>query len=327
MKKIINYINEILPNPSSKILANRLFIIILITLSIDGWFFGVKEGFICVITAFVCYLCNLEYSSKKIIFSRTIHIYLLSIVSIVLGTINPLYISIIAPLYTFFLVIFEKDDYHKGMPIFFLPLVMYVLSLNLSLDFIFQRNITILIGIIVALIANIWAWPSKESKNLIPGQKYFFSSYKIKYALRKSVGVSFILIVGGYFGEGAAIWGTYLFLILHSPIDTAIFPKVRERIGGTILGGILYIPLGYMIKSKSLIYILAILALYLALIFIGQCYYIAVSFITLNVLLYSVGTFPFEIILTQRLIFAILGGGVAFIVSILIPLKKHPFAI
>lgn len=122
--------------------------------------------------------------------------------------------------------------------------------------------------------------------------------------------------------EGILLWGAYLFLVFHSPIDTDIFPKVSKRIGGTILGGLLYLPLRYFAGSKIIVYILSFAALYLVFIFIGQCYVTAVTFITLNLLLSSVGALTLEAVLGQRFIFTILGGGMAVLVSLLIPLEE-----
>lgn len=325
MKSFVNSIKKILPTPILKTLADRLFLITLATLILDGWLFGIEEGFICVVTALLCYLCNLEFCNKKGLLSRGVHLFLLSIISILLGAVNSSYIPIISPLYTFFLVIFERDEYHRGVPMFFLPLTIHLLSLGLPLNLIFQRSISISIGVAVALVANLWIWPSKSGEEALPEKREIFSSPRIKYSLRKSVGVAFVLMVGRLIGGSVAVWAAYLFLILHGPIDNDIFPKVGKRIGGTILGGLLYLPLGYLIESKTLIYILAVAALYFAFLFIGQCYFTAVTFITLNTLLYSVGTFSFEAVLSQRLLFAVLGGVAALAVSLLIPLKEEAF--
>ncbi|MCS5422829.1 MULTISPECIES: hypothetical protein [Psychrilyobacter] len=97
--------------------------------------------------------------------------FLLSIISILLGAVNSSYLLIISPLYTFFLVIFERDEYHRGIPMFFLPLTIHLLSLGLPLNLIFQRSTSIFLGVAVALVANLWIWPSKSGEEALPEKR------------------------------------------------------------------------------------------------------------------------------------------------------------
>ena len=327
MKKIINFIEKKMPSPPLKIVADRLFIISIVSLSLGGFFFNEGEGFICLLSSLLFYLSNLKFNTKKRVLSNGIRLFLLSIISVLLGTINPLYIPLVTPVYTFFLVIFERDKQHRKLPMFFLPLGIHLMSVGFPLDFIFQRVGSIFIGIIIALVAKFFIWPSKGDEEIRSGKENFFSSLNIKYTLRKSIGIALVIIIGKFIGvkEGVPLFSAYLFLILHSPIDTEIFPKVSKRIWGTILGGLFYLPLTYFIESKILIYILSFGALYLIFIFMGQCYVTTVTFITLNALLSSVGVVSFETILSQRFLFVILGGGIALAISLLIPLKEEFF--
>jgi len=323
MKKIIDPIKKTLPPPALKTMADRLFFIALTAFTLGGLSFGIRDAFISVITSLFFYLCSLEGYSKKDLLSRGGRLFLLSVISVLLSTINFSYMLVIAPLYTFFLVVFERDDYHKGIPMFFLPLTVHLLSLGLPFNLIIQRISSASIGIIVALAAQLWIWPSGNKSDLPHKRSDLFCPLKTRYALRKSIGVLFILMTGRVIGNNLAVWSSYFFLILHSPVDTDILPKVGKRIGGTIMGGLLFLPLEYFIGSPPLIYLLAVVSLYFALLFIGHCYFTAVTFITLNILLYTTQTLPFEAVFKQRFFLAILGGAVALAVSFLLPMKKE----
>lgn len=341
MKKIKLSIERILPPLVFKKLADRIFLIALLCIILGSSLFSLNEGFVSAIAALAIYLGSMGIKDRSHLVLRTIYTTFFSLLSILLGALAPMELLFTVPIYTFFLVFLEQEEYHRGIPTFFLPLSVLFLSLEIPMILIPGRGVSVLIGVLVALVAHTFIWPSK-TKNEIPKKTnrsssmsppsfreiYInfkfnnnFNSLKLMYSLRKSLGLSLIFLIGFFLGRDIAAGGAFLFLILHSSIDDIILPKSVRRLKGTILGGLIYIPLGYFIESKPLIFVLAMLALYIGFLFLQHCYSTAVTFLTLNFLLFSVGHASFEKVITLRLLFVFLGGGVALIMSLLIPLK------
>ncbi len=318
MKSLKNFIRERVPHPAVKKLADRLFIIILSGLTLSGYFLGIEEGFICGITALILYMSNIEVGCTRGLAQRKGGFVILSLISISLAALNTLYLPIFSLLYTFFLVYTERDDYYRGVPMYLTPLALHLLSLGISVEEIPRRVFSIFVGVLIAFISQKVLWPV-EKREVI--RKEIGRTIRFRYALRMALGVGAGLMLGRYMGRNLEVWVAYTFIILHLPIDDEIPPKVIKRIGGTVLGGVLYFLMAYRIDSKVLVYLLAAVTLYLGLLFLQSCYFTAVTFITLNFLLYSEGVAPFDFIIKQRILMVLLGGGMAVAVSILLPMK------
>jgi len=319
MRFLSKFIRDRVPHPAVKIMADRLFIITLCGLTFSGYFLGIEEGFICGITALLLYLSNIEIGCSRGLAERKGKFAILSLISVVLASLNTPYHLIISIFYTFFLVFIERDDYYRGIPMFLIPLTIHLLSIGITLEGIPSRLLSIFIGVLLAFIAQKTLWPVERRESV---KIEIDRGIRFRYALRIALGVGTGLVVGRYIGRNLEHWLAYTFIILHLPIDGEILPRVIKRLGGTVLGGFIYFIAAYEIHSRLLIYILAAGALYLAFLFMQSCYFTAVTFITLNFLLYSAGMASFDFLIRQRILLAVLGGGIAMIISILIPMEK-----
>lgn len=318
MEFLSGFIRDRLPHPAVKSMADRLFIITLSGLTFTGYFMGLQEGFICGITALLLYLSNIEIGCSRGLMERKGRFIALFFLSVALAALETPYLPILSFLYTFFLVFIERDDYYRGIPMFLTPLAIHLLSIGIPVEGIPLRILSLFIGVLIAFISQRTLWPVARVATV----RVEVDRARVRYALRVALGVGIGLVLGNYIGEGLEPWLAYTFIILHLPIDDQILPRVIRRLGGTILGGVLYFIITYGIDSKFAIYVLAAGALYLSFLFIKNCYFTAVTFITLNFLLYSAGRFPFIFLMKQRLVLALLGGGIALIISVLIPMKK-----
>lgn len=318
MRFLEEFIRKRVPYPAVKVMADRLFIITLSGLTFSGYFLGIEEGFICGITALILYLSNIEIGCSRGLAQRKGGFMVLSLISVLLATINKPYLPILSLLYTFFLVYTERDDYYRGVPMFLTPLAIHLLSIGTSVEEVPKRIFSIFLGTLIAFISQRVLWPVERREAV---RQEAGRAIRSRYALRMSLGVGAGLILGRYMGRNLEAWLAYTFIILHLPIDDEILPKVMKRVGGTVLGGVLYFLLAYRIDSKPIVYLLAAATLYLGFLFLQSCYLTAITFITLNFLLYSAGVAPFEFIIKQRVLMALLGGGMAVAVSILLPMK------
>ncbi len=319
MEFLSRFIRDRVPHPAVKTMADRLFIVTLSGLTFSGYFLGIEEGFICGITALLLYLSNIEIGCIRGLAERKGKFVVLSLISVLLALLNTPYLPVITFIYTFFLVFIERDDYYRGVPMFLTPLTIHLLSIGTTVERMPVRLLSISMGVLIAFIAQKALWPVKRVERV---KVEVDRSIRFRYALRSALGVGAGLIVGGYIGRNLEVWIAYTFIILHLPIDGEILPKVIKRVGGTVLGGLLYFIVTCEINSKILIYMLAAGALYLAFLFMQSCYFTAVTFITLNFLFYSAGRLPFDFLIKQRILLALFGGGIAVAVSVLLPMKE-----
>lgn len=319
MRFLAKFISNRVPHPAVKVMADRLFIITLSGLTLSGYLLGIEEGVICGITALILYMSSIEIGCSRGLARRNGGLMVLSVISVSLAALKNPYLPILSLLYAFFLVYIERDDYYRGVPMFLTPLAIHLLSMGVSPEKIPGRLSSIFVGVVIAFISQKVLWPV-ERREVV--RKDTDRAIRFRYALRMSLGVGGGLMLGRYMGRNLEVWLAYTFIILHLPIDDEILPKVIKRVGGTVLGGALYFLLAYRIDSKPIIYLLAAGTLYLGFLFMQSCYLTAVTFITLNFLLYSAGMAPFDSIIKERILMAMVGGGMAVAVSILLPMKE-----
>ncbi|GLI57012.1 hypothetical protein PM10SUCC1_25260 [Propionigenium maris DSM 9537] len=319
MRSLMKFIGGRIPHPAVKAMADRLFIITLSGLTLSGYLLGIEEGFICGITALILYMSNIEIGCSRGLAQRKGGFMMLSLISVSLAALKGPYLPLLSLLYTFFLVYTERDDYYRGVPMFLTPLAIHLLSMGISPEKVPGRIFSIFVGVLIAFTSQKVLWPVERRE---VARQEAGRAIRFRYALRMSLGVGAGLMLGRYMGRSLEAWMAYTFIILHLPIDDEILPKVMKRVGGTVLGGVLYFLMAYRIDSKLIAYLLAAVALYLAFLFMRSCYLTAVTFITLNFFFYSAGMAPFGFLIKQRILLALLGGGIAVAVSVLLPMKE-----
>ncbi len=121
-------------------------------------------------------------------------------------------------------------------------------------------------------------------------------------------------------------------MMIHSPLTKNLAPKAWERLSGTVLGALVYVPLGLILgymDSPMLVSVttwsLVIVSLYMILVYLEHNYTVATAFIMLLILAVSVGPFNREIVeavFMPRLWFTLIGGAAMILLGFLIPLHE-----
>ena len=154
--------------------------------------------------------------------------------------------------------------------------------------------------------------------------QYLFSNLRIlfntnslttRYALRSAIAATLALFIFKWFHIDHGYWLPFSVMIVIQPYFGATFKKARDRVIGTLLGGLagsllLHLPAGLHIK-EGILFLTFILMVY----FIKRQYAIAVFIITLNlVLLFNIELAYNNTLMVTRALCTI-GGSLLAIVS------------
>ena len=154
--------------------------------------------------------------------------------------------------------------------------------------------------------------------------KYLFSSLRVlfntsshttRYALRSAIAATVALFLYKWFHIDHGYWLPFSVMIVIQPYFGATFQKARDRVIGTLLGGItgsllLHLPAGLHIK-EAILFLTFVLMVY----YIKKKYAIAVFVITLNlVLLFNIELAYNDTLMVTRALCTI-GGALLAVVS------------
>ncbi|MFM2667479.1 hypothetical protein AAFX24_22230 [Vibrio mediterranei] len=327
---------KFIPPKSYVALGNQMFLLSLVLMIFTVLIYDLGEAFIAVEVGIIHYLFNLRFKSKKSTWLGTIHPLIATLVAVPLSMIPTMYAPFSSAIFVFLLVITENDNHHENVPKYILPLTFLLLSMIMpvdisKMDLITQRSVLVLLGVVVANFASTLVWPNEGSDELLLKKPFRITILDFKYSCRKALGIGLVLLLSLLSSGGAAL-GAYLFMMIHSPFTSNLAPKAWQRLIGTIIGLLIYLPIGLSLchlESNMLVmvivYGLVVLSLYGILIYLQYNYIIASSLIIFLILIITVGKFNsdmVEIIFSQRLWFTIISGGAMIALGFLIPLSK-----
>lgn len=331
-------IKSVIPPVQYLILGNRMFLLSMVLLVISAYFYDANEAFIAVEVGIIQFLYNLKFSNGKSTIKGSIEPLLMTLIAVPLSLVSMPFAPITTSLFVFVLVLIERDNHHQGVPKYILPLSFLLLSMMMipsdmeNTALMMQRSVSVVLGVTAAIIASILIWPNNktkgEKKTLQPKRK--ITTIDLKYSSRKGLGIGLILSLE-FFGWMGAALGAYLLMMIHSPISKNLAHKAWERLSGTVIGALFYLPVGVLLDYIAapeiqivLMWSLVILSLYMILIYLEYNYTVASASIMFLILTIGVGPFNLEIVelvFMPRLWYTLIGGGVMVALGLIIPLR------
>ncbi|EKM16400.1 putative membrane protein [Vibrio harveyi] len=327
---------KFIPPKPYLVLGNRMFSLSIVLLIISAYFYDVGEAFVAVEVGIIHYLYNLKFSTTKDTLLGSLHPLVMTLTAVPLSMVPITYAPFTSALFAFLLVITERDKHHQGVPKYILPLTFMLLSMMMPVDIpatelMLQRSVSVVLGITVAIIASTLVWRNTNTQNGSMSTTHKISRVDLKYSSRKALGIGLVLSLGIWGGTGAVL-GAYLFMMIHSPFSKDLAPKAWQRLNGTLLGALVYLPVGLLLGSFNsdmamtiTMWVLVIASLYGILVYLEHNYTIATACIMLLILTVSVGPFNpemAELIFSQRVLFTVIGGAAMVVLGVLIPLNE-----
>lgn len=334
---MLNYLSkQLLPPKPYVLLGNRMFLLSVVILVLSAFMYDVGEAFVAVEVGIIHYLFNLRFKSTKSTWLGSIYPLIATLIAVPLSMVPTLYAPFTTATFVFFLVLTEGDTHHQSVPKYILPVTFLLLSMIMPVDIstaelMTQRAVSVVLGIYVAVIASTLVWPNIGDENNTAKLASKISSIDVKYSMRKALGIGLVLSLGLVGSTGAAL-GAYLFMMIHSPFTKNLAPKAYQRLAGTLLGSLIYLPVGLLLGHLDsslaitiIVWTLVIASLYGILVYLEHNYTVATAFIMLLILTVSVGPFNMEMakaVFSQRLLFTVIGGGAMIALGFLIPLNE-----
>ncbi|MGD1472274.1 FUSC family protein [Vibrio harveyi] len=327
---------KFIPPKPYLVLGNRMFLLSIVLLIISAYVYDVGEAFVAVEVGIIHYLYNLKFSTTKDTLLGSLHPLVMTLVAVPLSMVPITYAPFTSALFAFLLVITERDKHHQEVPKYILPLTFMLLSMMMPVDIpatelMLQRSVSVVLGITVAIIASTLVWKNANTQNGSMSTTHKISRVDLKYSSRKALGIGLVLSLGIWSGTGAVL-GAYLFMMIHSPFSKDLVPKAWQRLNGTLLGALVYLPVGLLLGSFNsdmaitiTMWVLVIASLYGILVYLEHNYTIATACIMLLILTVSVGPFNpemAELIFSQRVLFTVIGGAAMVALGVLIPLNE-----
>ncbi len=335
-----SFINKAIPPKPYMVLGNRMFLLSLVLLVVSSYLYDVGEAFIAVEVGIIHFLYNLRFTSTKAVLRASVYPLLMTMIAVPLSVIPMTYAPITSAVFVFILVLIERDSHHQGVPKYILPLTFLLLSMMMpvdipTVDLITQRSVSVVLGILIAVVASILVWPnSGDGTDEVKPAKRSISSIDVLYSSRKALGIGLLLCLGLLGGPTAAL-GAYLFMMIHSPFSKNLAPKAWQRFSGTLLGALCYLPVGFMLGYvdsafvvTATVWALVLVSLYMILVYLEHNYTVATAFIMLLILTVSIGPFNIELVdmlVTQRVGYTLVGGIVMVVLGLLLPLEEKDF--
>ncbi|MEZ9889212.1 FUSC family protein [Vibrio breoganii] len=340
-----NFAKNIIPPKPYLVLGNRMFLLSAVLLVISAYLYNVDEAFVAVEVGIIHFLYNLKFANKKTVLWGGLEPLVTTLIAVPLSLVPMPYAPFTTAIFVFVLVLIERDNHHQGVPKYILPLSFLLLSMMMvpqgveSTELMIQRSVSVVLGIVVAMLATAFVWPN-ASQNQTQDKaqdkaKRTINKVDVKYSSRKALGIGLILSLGFIDGSGAAL-AAYLFMMIHSPISKQLAPKAWQRFSGTVLGAAIYVPLGLLmgyLDSELMVtaikWSLVIVSLYMILVYLEHNYTVATAFIMLLILAYAVGPFNLqitELVFMPRFWNTLIGGGVMVLLGFLVPLRDKDFA-
>ncbi|MEF1200082.1 hypothetical protein QTO12_05975 [Vibrio owensii] len=327
---------KFIPPKPYLVLGNRMFLLSIVLLIISAYVYDVGEAFVAVEVGIIHYLYNLKFSTTKDTLLGSLHPLIMTLIAVPLSMVPITYAPFTSALFAFLLVITERDKHHQGVPKYILPLTFMLLSMMMPVDIpatelMLQRSVLVVLGITVAIIASTLVWRNTNAQNGSMNTTHKIGRVDLKYSSRKALGIGFVLSLGIWGGTGAVL-GAYLFMMIHSPFSKDLALKAWQRLNGTLLGALVYLPVGLLLGSFNsdmamtiTMWVLVIASLYGILVYLEHNYTIATACIMLLILTVSVGPFNpemAELIFSQRVLFTVIGGAAMVALGVLIPLNE-----
>ncbi len=337
-------IKSAIPPKPYLVLGNRMFLLSMGILIISAYFYDANEAFIAVEVGIIHFLYNLKFSNIKTTIKGSIEPLLMTLIAVPLSLVPMPFAPITTALFVFMLVLIERDNHHQGVPKYILPLSSLLLSMMMTsngmeqTELMMQRSVSVVLGVTIAVIANTLIWPrcGANEDNKPRQLKRRITSVDLKYSSRTALGIGLILSLE-FFGWSGAALGAYLLMMIHNPISRNLAPKAWERLSGTVIGALLYVPAGTLLSYVSmpalqtvLMWSLVILSLYVILIYLEHNYTVASASIMFLILTIAVGPFNLdivELVFLPRLWYTLIGGGVMVALGLAIPLQEKDMQI
>tara|TARA_Y100001956_G_scaffold21873_1_gene21399 strand:+ start:64 stop:975 length:912 start_codon:yes stop_codon:yes gene_type:complete len=296
--------------------------------------YDLGEAFVAVEVGIIHFLYNLKFVNSKQVISGSFRPLVTTLIAVLLSLVPMPYAPLTSAVFVFLLVLLEKDTHHQGVPSYILPLTFLLLSMMMPVDIpaselALQRSASVVIGVLLSIIASTVIWPNPATSKQIDKRTKTINSVDVKYSTRKALGIGLVLSLGLFSSSGAAL-GAYLFMMIHSPVSKNLASKAWQRLSGTVVGAIAYLPIGLLLDyidnnlvTNAVVLALVIFSLYMILIYLEHNYTIATAFIMLLILTVSVGSFNLELVDTifmQRFWYTVIGGGAMVALGFLIPI-------
>lgn len=154
----------------------------------------------------------------------------------------------------------------------------------------------------------------QEYKPRILFQHFSVNSIIFRHAMRLTIAMVFAFILGNIYEIQNAYWIMLTVLVILRPNYGLTKERAKDRIIGTILGGIIAFGIVILTQNTIVYAVLAVTSLILAFSLMQQNYRWAAAFITLNVVfVYSFITPNAFSVIQYRVIDTVLGGSIAYV--------------
>lgn len=326
-------IKEILLVKKETIQIGRIFYFLSIIPSLITLFLFKDPGIamITLVSAVHFYLKNSRHKNIKTMIIENFKVLIFSGLTIYLGRIfkamNNSYTLIIFTFFiTFILILNEKRKERIRYAYYALVLPIYFLSLGTNLSkSILDILLSIFIGsgfIFVYLVINKKA---RGPVTIYAPQKEI-TKEDLKFAFRKSLGVAIAYFIGFKFFPDTTNkeYIAYLFLLYHLEDTKLSIRKSLERLGGTILGFIIYFPLHAVIVKLGILgqTIVSLLLLYLIFTVIFEKYWLGVAFVSMIAISLTFGTRLYIVVALERIVQTFISVGILVILVYLLPIRN-----
>ncbi|PWH82245.1 FUSC family protein [Brumimicrobium oceani] len=153
----------------------------------------------------------------------------------------------------------------------------------------------------------------QEYKPKILLQHFAIHSVIFRHALRLTIAIVFAFVLGNIFEIQNAYWIMLTVLVILRPNYGLTKERAKDRIVGTLIGGVIAFGIVILTQNEIVYGILAVVSLILAFALMQQNYRWAAAFITLNVVfIYSfIHPNAFSVI-QYRVVDTVLGGAISF---------------
>src|SRR5690554_1149965 len=149
----------------------------------------------------------------------------------------------------------------------------------------------------------------QEYKPQILLQHFSFTSIVFRHALRLTIALVFAYLLGSLFEIQNSYWIMLTVLVILRPNYGLTKERAKDRIIGTIIGGVVAFGIVLLTQNVIIYGVLAVISLFLAFALTQQNYRWAAAFITINVVfIYSFITPNAFSIIQYRVLDTILGG-------------------
>lgn len=306
---------------SFKLLFGNLILIIgiIIFVSLFSKIFGVENSLlgVGVVTAILmCGVIDLDLQIKDAILVIIVSLIIMGF-SAYLSRLNPLlgiFINFTTIFFTIYIVTNRMDTKT------FLPFILSYVFLEgnpVTIDKLPIRVVATFIGGILIALAYYITHKNQQKfayNSLLEQLKSISkNSLQFNFVLRMAVGVTVAMFMGNYFSFEKSMWISITVMSLTQPHLHETKERIKYRVGGTILGALIFVVLFNFLVPKSLT-TYALLFLSYIYTFIKE-YKVQIVFITMNSLGAAMVLYDMSVSVPMRISFILVGTVIAFIVN------------